>query len=377
MLASYLAGLWRIALVVFDYRAWWRWLSGQPQIDVAIITNIRDEAEGQVFWGNRWPKSGHSNGARIYLNGVAGQVRGIAVTAEELMTKEGRQRAKSIFIDAVIWAQKRGAKVILLAASTKRLFGRDGAELKQRFPDLLFTIGDNGTATLLCQDVDHALTKAGLNNSNARILVLGCYGILGEAVTAHLTTRQFDVVGFGANKKALADMAAHYPMTIASAMENVGQVDVVIACTHNADTRLNRDSIEFLRKNQRKLLVIDVAEPANLDEATYQQCQAWVIRQDAGNAHSPLLSYVLGGISSRMLNLSPHVVFGCFAESLTLYHAIYREHNHVLLNQDWFQVNPANRAFIEDAFASVSVQCPERCCFNKPVTSFKLEHLPC
>jgi predicted amino acid dehydrogenase len=375
MLATYLAGLWRIALVMFDYRGWYRWLSGQPPIDVAIITNIRDEAEGQVFWGDNWPTSGHSNGARIYLNGVAGQVRGIAVTAEELMTKEGRQRAKSIFIDAVIWAQKRGAKVILLAASTKRLFGRDGHELKQRFPDLLFTIGDNGTATLLCQDVDNALAKSGLNNSNARVLVLGCYGILGEAVTAHLTQRQFDVVGFGANKKALADMAAHYPIAIADTMDAVGPVDVVIACTHNADTRLTRASINALRQHNRKLLVVDVAEPANLDEATYQQCQTWVIRQDAGNAHSPLLSYVLGGISSRMLNLSPQVVFGCFAEALTLYHSIYREHNHVLLNQDWFQVNPANRAFIDNAFASVAIQCPDRCCFNKPVAAFTLETL--
>lgn len=372
MWASWIAELWRIALVAFDYRGWWRWLSGQPQIDVAIITNIRDEAEGQVFWGNRWPKSGHSNGARIYLDGVAGQVRGIAVTAEELMTKEGRQRAKSIFIDAVIWAQQRGAKVILLAASTKRLFGRDGAELKQRFPDLLFTIGDNGTATLLCQDIDDALAKAGLNHSNARVLVLGCYGILGEAVTAHLCKRQFAVVGLGANKKALADMAAHYPLTIAHDMAQVGKVDVVVACTHNANTRLDPGSIGLLRKNRRKLLVVDVAEPANLDEATYQQCRAWVIRQDAGNAYSPLLSYVLGGISSRMLNLSPQVVFGCFAESLTLYHAIYREHNHVLLNQDWFQVNPVNRALIADAFASVAIRCPERRCFNKPIASFKL-----
>lgn len=374
MLASWLATLWRIAMVLCDYRAWYRWLSGQARIDVAIITNIRDEAEGKVFWGDKLPKSGHSNGARIYLNGVSGQVRGICITAEELMTKSGRVRAKKYFIDAVRWAQKRGAKVVLLAASTKRLFGRDGHELKQLFPDILFTIGDNGTATLLCKDIDYALANTRLNHGNPRILVLGPYGILGTAVTEHLLARQFDVTGFGANQKALAQMAKEYAITVASDINDIGKVDVVIACTHNANARLNSDSIERLRKHNRKLLVIDVAEPANLDEPTYQLCRDRVIRQDAGNAYSPLLHYVLGGISSGMLNLLPNVAFGCFAESLTLYHSIYHEHNHVLLNQDWFQVNSSNRALIADAFDSVSIACPKPTCFNKPVDSFKLDY---
>ncbi len=374
MLASWLATLWRIAMALCDYRAWCRRLSGQARIDVAIITNIRDEAEGKVFWGDKLPKSGHSNGARIYLNGVSGQVRGICITAEELMTKSGRVRAKKYFIDAVRWAQKRGAKVVLLAASTKRLFGRDGHELKQLFPDILFTIGDNGTATLLCKDIDHALANTRLNKGNPRILVLGPYGILGTAVTEHLLARQFEVTGFGANQKALAQMAEEYAITVASDINDIGKVDVVIACTHNANARLNSDSIERLRKHNRKLLVIDVAEPANLDEPTYQLCRDRVIRQDAGNAYSPLLHYVLGGISSGMLNLLPNVAFGCFAESLTLYHSIYHEHNHVLLNQDWFQVNSSNRALIADAFDSVSIACPKPTCFNKPVDSFKLDY---
>ncbi|TRW89754.1 hypothetical protein [Candidatus Methylobacter oryzae] len=374
MVASWLATLWRIAMVLCDYRGWYRWLSGRPRIDVAIITNIRDEAEGNVFWGNKRPKSGHSNGARIYLNGVSGQVRGICITAEELMTKSGRVRAKKHFIDAVHWAQKRGAKVVLLAASTKRLFGRDGHELKQLFPDLLFTIGDNGTAALLCEDIDRALANTRLSLGNPRILVLGPYGILGTAVTEHLLAKQFELVGFGANQKALAQMAENYKMTIATDIDDIGKVDVAITCTHNANARLNSDSIERLRKHNRKLLVIDVAEPANLDEQSYRLCRDRVIRQDAGNAYSPFLSYVLGGISSGMLNLLPNVAFGCFAESLALYHAIYHEHNHVLLNQDWFQVNPANRALIADAFASVSITSPKPVCFNKAVSSFTLEY---
>jgi len=203
---------------------------------------------------------------------------------------------------------------------------------------------------------------------------MSAYGILGTVVTEHLLARRFDVTGFGENQKALAEMMEHYAIDVATHINDIGKVDVVIACTHNVNTRLNSEHVERLRKRNRKLLVIDVAEPANLDEQTYQLCRNRVIRQDAGNVYSPLLRYVLGGISSNMLNLLPNVVFGCFAESLALYHAIYHEHNHVLLNQDWFQVNSANRALIADAFESVSITCPNRTCFNKPVQSFKLEH---
>jgi predicted amino acid dehydrogenase len=186
-------------LAILDWRSHWRFWTGRATVDVVIITNVRDEQERHLFWGKLSPREGHSNGARIYLNGVAGRVRGIYVTAEELLTKSGRQMAKQQFINAVKWADKRGAKVVLLAASTKRLFGRDGAELKAMFPHLLFTIGDNGTALLLCQDIAAALHKAKLSKQS-RVLVIGPYGILGTEVTKFLLAEGYEVVGFGTNR---------------------------------------------------------------------------------------------------------------------------------------------------------------------------------
>ncbi|MFZ2727073.1 MAG: hypothetical protein WAX77_12530 [Methylococcaceae bacterium] len=302
MWASFLATLWRVAMLIADYRSIYRWLSGQPPIDVAIITNVRDETERYLFWGNSIPKLKHSNGAKLYLNGVCAQVRGIYITSEEMLTKEGRYRAKQYFINAVYWSQRRGAKVVLLAASTKRLFGRHGEELKQLFPDIVFTIGDNGTASLLCQDVDEALAKANLQHKHTKVLVIGAYGILGTAITEHLLLNQVHVLAYGANKSALYQMTANYGIKATTNIHAIGKVDAVITCTHSTQAHLNREAIELLRKHNRKLLVIDVAEPANLDEISYKQCLPYVIRQDAGNAYSPLLHYVLGGISSNMLN---------------------------------------------------------------------------
>lgn len=372
MFAAILVSLWRASLAILDWRSHWRFLTGRATLDVVIITNVRDEQERHLFWGNLSPREGHSSGARIYMNGVAGRVRGIYVTAEELLTKSGRQMAKQQFINAVKWADKRGAKVVLLAASTKRLFGRDGAELKAMFPHMLFTIGDNGTALLLCQDIAGALQKAKLSKQS-RVLVIGPYGILGTEVTKFLLAEGYEVLGFGTNPTLLNEFSSNFPIELHSDIAHIGKVDAVFACTHSPSAKLTVDAIEHLRHANKKLLVVDVAEPANLDAATYARCEHVVVRQDAGNAWSPNLRFVLGKISSDMLNLAPNSVFGCFAESLTLYRAIFHEHQHALLNQNWFQVNRLNMAVLAYNFESNKIQAAPAFCFGQLVENFDLE----
>jgi predicted amino acid dehydrogenase len=373
MFAAIRAALWRALCHLADWRGHWRHLTGRPAIDVAIITNVRDESERRLFWGAWRPRCGHASGARIYLNGVAGRVRGLDVTAEELMTKEGRQRGRALFLDAVRWSYARGARVVLLAASTKRLFGRDGAALKEAFPDVLFTIGDNGTALLLCQDVQRALDNAGIGRGG-RVLVIGPYGILGTEVTCYLQAQGYRVAGFGATRALLAEFGRRFPgIALYRDVHNVGEVDAVVACTHSADAKLDVQAISKLRRTGRKLLVVDVAEPANLDAATYADCRRVVVRQDAGNASSPMLHYVLGTLSSGMLKLAHRTVFGCFAEALTLHHAIYREQQYQRLNQDWFNVNSVNMAALGQAFQSVGVSVAAPHCFGRAVTGFDLQ----
>jgi predicted amino acid dehydrogenase len=373
MWAAFLANGWRLLCALMDWRAALRWLMGRPIVDVVIITNVRDEAERYRFWGCCLPKEGHSNGARIYINDVAGRVRGICTTAEEMLTKQGRQLAKTQFISAVQWADRQGAKVVLLAASTKRLFGRDGTVLKGMFPHITFTIGDNGTAQMLCSDIENAFTQSQINAAKAKVLVIGPYGILGSVVTQYLVDKQFHVQGFGTNIHALQELQERFPIELFSNPNQLSKVDAVVACTHSPDAKLTEQLIHQLRKHNKKLLVVDVAEPANLDAAVYTLVKSHVVRQDAGNAFSKKLHYVLGGISSGMLYLPSHVVFGCFAESLALYHGIYKEHNHHLLNQDWFLVNKTNMALIKDEFLSLAIDTPEPCCFGNSITEFNLD----
>lgn len=362
-----LADLWRLMVALCDVRALARFLTGRPPVDVVFITNLRDEAERQRFFGRRVPRLGHANGPRLYLNGVAGRVRGIFVTAEEMLTRDGRRLAKAQFIAATEWAERHGARVILLAASTKRLFGRDGAELKARFPHLLFTIGDNGTANMLLADVFRALQTHAIAPGRGRVLVIGPYGILGSAILQPLRDAGYEVVGYGGNASALAEVQAKHGIAVHTRIADIGQVDAVVACTHSQSAKLQAEDVASLSRPGQRLVVVDVAEPANLDIEQYARCRTRVIRQDAGNAYSAQLHYVLGGLSWRLLMLSRGVVFGCFGEALALHYNIHTLGVSWLAGRDWFQVTTANRQCIDSAFEHIGLGLPAPRCFGQPV----------
>jgi len=315
-----LAASWRAAVAILDWRTHLRRLTGKPVVDVVFITNMRDGTDRRRYLGSWRPEMGHFNGPRYWLNGkVVGRTRALDIVTEDLASSDGRRKAKEFFISATQWAEKNGAKVILLAAGTKRLFGEDGARLKKMFPNLTFTIGDNGTMFLLREETFRALEEAKLNPAFCRIGVLGPYGFLGEMIVDALVKKGYvNVIGVGPNSSGLRKVHDKHGIEVCQGFSGMKQVDAVIACTHSETVRLDAETIDLIRHPEKKLLVIDVAEPSNLKHSEFLKCKDVVIRQDAGNAHNLKLKYVLGAISYRMFRLSRGVAFGCFAEAMSL-----------------------------------------------------------
>lgn len=313
-----LAAAWRFSVAVADWRTILRRITGQPIVDAVFVTNMRDKTDRQRYLGLWRPKYGHFNGPRYWVNRVVGRTRALDIVTDDLATNEGRRRAKEYFIRATQWAKDNGAKVILLAAGTKRLFGDDGTQLKKLFPDLIFTIGDNGTMLLLRAEVLRALKEARLVAGHCRIGVLGPYGFLGEMMTQVLKKQGHDIIGAGPNVSALKRVSEKYGIETCDTFVKMGKVDAVVACTHSKKIRLSAENIEFIRRPDRKLLVVDVAEPSNLKHHEYLRCRDKIVRQDAGNAYNPKLKYVLGAISYKMFRLTQGVTFGCFAEALSI-----------------------------------------------------------
>ena len=368
-----LARIWRFFVAIFDWRTMARKITGQPVVDAVFVTNMRDAVDRKRYLGGWHPSEGHFNGPRYWLNGfIGGRTRALDVVTEDLMTSSGRRKAREQFVAATRWAQKNGAKVILLAAATKRLFENSrAAELIKEFPDLVFTIGDNGTMLLLRQETLRALEMAGFKPGFCRIAVLGPYGFLGEMMTRALCVVGYDVIGAGPNSGGLARVAKEFGITTCKTFSEMGRVDAVVTCTHSKHIRLTAENIKLIRREGKKLLVIDVAEPSNLRYEEYQKCEGVVIRQDAGNAYAPGLKYVLGAISYRMFRLTKGVTFGCFAEALSIATALKRGEDAKVV--DWLTVSDRNMELVAEMFARDGFRIPSPRCFGKSVRSFDLE----
>jgi len=154
-----MAAIWRAAVAICDWRTHLRKIKRQPIVDVVFIANMRSDKDRRRNIGKWRPRDGHFNGMRYWFNGIGCRIRVLDVTPEDLIINNGRKKGKESFLKATVWAQEHGAKVVLLAAGTKRFFG-DGTNLKKMFPNLVFTIGDNGTFLLLQEETLRALKSA-------------------------------------------------------------------------------------------------------------------------------------------------------------------------------------------------------------------------
>jgi len=334
---------------------------------------MRDKVDRQRYLGNCHPQEGHFNGPRYWLNGsIAGRTRALDVTTDEMAKVSGRRKAREQFYAATRWAKANGAKVILLAAATKRLFeGPELENLKKEFPEMIFTIGDNGTVSLLLGETLRALDSAGLKPGYSRLAILGPYGFLGETMTRVLGSKGYEIVGAGPNPGGLEMVKEKYNIPVFQALSEIGKVDAVVACTHSDKVSLTAETVELLRRGDKKLLVIDVAEPSNLRRKEYRKCETVVIRQDAGNAHARGLKYVLGAISYRMFRLTRGVAFGCFAEAMSIGSALKRGEK-IVSKVDWLTVNEGKMEVVQEMFTKDGFRIPSPRCFGTAVRLFDL-----
>jgi hypothetical protein len=347
-----------------------RELAGNPIVDAVFISNMRDATDRRRYCGKWHPRDGHFNGPRYWLNGTAGRTRAIDSTTKEFETESRRKRAQEQFISATKWAEDNGAKVVLLAAGAKRLFGEDGTELKERFPDMLFSIGDIGTMLVLKNEILRAAELSHLDPNNSRIGVLGPYGFLWETSVKTLSGLGYKLIGAGPNVSGLKRVADTHIIETCQHFEDMGKVDMVVACTHSEKIRLTPAAVDLIRHKNKKLLVIDVSEPSNLRYREYQNCKNSVIRQDAGNAYAPNLKYVLGPISYKMFRLTDGVTLGCFAEALSL--AAVLKRGEAIHEFDWFEVNEKQMDVVANLFKHDGFTLPTPRCFGAPERSFDL-----
>lgn len=343
-------------------------------LDVAMISNYRDEVDVRKFgfasidktpdvlswiryvWEDRYK-------ARLFMIGsITEQIGGDSATPMSI------SRAAQQFEKAVEQAVSLGAKVILYAAATKRLPMWD--ILKERHPDVVFTLGDNFTGLLLGRRITDGFSRFNIVPKTSRVLIIAPYGLLGSCALHFTIYAGATVVGMGnpKRKSLLEGLKKKYDIETCTSFEDVGKVDMVIACNSAPRSQLTPERVALIRKPGRKLLVIDPNEPQNMSPELLANSSGNVIRLDSGNGISRQLKHVLEPVSYKLLRLDRGVTWGCFCEAFIL------ADNPHLHNINWLEVTPENISIMQSYLGSGKGQfdLPSPTCFNQPLLDFNL-----
>lgn len=367
---TFFVDAFRFMVDISDTEVFFRRRSGRTPFEVLFLSNYRDERDVQAF-GHKGVSvlPTYMEWIRMSFGQSHGQLRMIGSTANDLLHSAGIRKGQEQFLEAVRSPLSEGSRVVLFGATTKRLFGRDAARLRELYPSVVFSIGDNFTLMILQEEVLRMIRLTSL--SRPRVLVIGPSGHLGGGILAFLIKRGFQVVGLGTDAKRARLVSERHSVRIFSSYEEVGHdgaVDLVVACNHAEPVRLRPDRMECIRRTGRKLVVIDVCEPYNLDQDMFRSYADRVIRVDA-NAYSPDLRYVLGSVASGLLRLDHRSLWGCFLEALLISEAL-RHGDREIADADWMVISSKNQDLLRRVMKQYDLQAglpPEPFNFGKPV----------
>ncbi len=310
------------------------------------------------------------------------------IEPNDCISKNGIIQARKQFLAALKYAvEELDVKIVLLAASTKRLFGKNGEEkvneegkldangfsLSELYPNVLFTNGDNGTSVILNMEIDSVLEKASIATSNDEEFTENCkitscsgavvvngLGLLGLDSLEYLIEKKLNenqIIVISNYTKDLKQLVGNRNIPIFphikeikknGQLECLNQIRAIINCTHNPTNLIDYNTIKHIQNGQ-PLYVIDVAVPYGFPEEEYLKCDN-VFRQDGGNA------YIEEGLefffNPEICGLTEKVFYGCFAEAMSL--SIFmkeKPENREYLNQfDYFNVNKTTKQFVKNLF---------------------------
>ena len=323
-----------------------------------LSTNHRDLLRER----NGYLSDGVLNPFEFSYNNIHGIVPIIDIIPEELFSSSGMRKAKEYFINAVENSIERGVKVILLAASTKRLFG-NGSELKTMFPNIVFTIGDNGTALAFIKQIDYVIKNRSVDSP---VIVVGT-GFLGETAIGFLKANGFKkvIIISRQNKKIYPNYSIHETLDNYINSTDFEGASLLLGCAHN-------HNIQFYQLKQlirEQLIIIDVAVPKAVPFSITSLLDKNVSRFDGGDFE----------IKNLKLHFQPQLAglnfegefYGCFTEALLLALSNYKGDN------DFFHITENNMKLIQtlanDCYPDFGISMKN---FGQPVSGFK-ELLEC
>jgi hypothetical protein len=278
----------------------------------------------------------------------------VPIPANRNSIRNGKEQLKAVIRHVV----SDGFDIVALTASTKRLLS--ATELREFFPGIVFTLGDNLTALALWKQVLRVMDASSL--FFPRILVVGPSGFLGGAMIERLLSSGHDVFGLGSDEKRAETISRKYGIRVHTSIEEVECADMIVACNHGVP--ITGDFLERLYVS-KKIPVVDVCEPPAFSRNSTRECRDIAVRVDA-DVYSDHFEFVLAEIAEQNMSLGRRMLYPCFAE------AIHLAMEPALRSRDWLSVNLDRQNDLEETCFSIGrFRMPEKllsfgeevCCF--------------
>lgn len=284
------------------------------------------------------PQDGFFKPLEFKYQGVPGGIIPLDIQPQDILTVAGSKKARMALLKAVDYLAQKGAKVICLAASTKRLAGKDGELIKNKYPDIIFTIGDNATNLsfeLLLRWVAIEL------NRTISVFCLGG-GFLGEQAVEILLEEGFK------NITVLSEYISGFSgkINLIRSLKEISHNDYqfMISCTH----KYNIQSIGFLTPNSK---TIEVAVPPGINPQLFLN---GMTRYDSGDYYLDHIEY---DFSPHILSLpNKNLWYGCFTEAVLL--SLAHDRGVSLVEYDLFKINSENKKFISTLLKEQNIKVP-------------------
>lgn len=329
-------------------------------IDIGIIANgisLENRAELKEELGE--PNNGFFNPLNFSYKYLSGAVIPLDILPHEIMTLEGTKRARKALLGAVESLVDSGAKVVCLAAATKRLAGKRGQLLKDLYPDVVFTIGDNTTTLSLTRLIYHSLQELKFKKEKDFVFCLGS-GFLGNSSVEFLLKNDYR------NVIVLSEFQQNFPpeVKVIKSLEELNKpIKLMLSCTHKYELPLG--SLDFLEKES---WIIDVAVPSGVGKELFNSLkkEKGVTRFDGGDFYLEDIKY---DFSPHILNFPmKEVWYGCFTETVIL--AILIKQGVKLKGFDFFQINENNQKLLKTFLKEEKMKIPLINFYEKEVKNF-------
>lgn len=235
---------------------------------------------------------------------------------EMLATRRIKAATRKI-VNAMAHAQKQGINITALGGFSSIIFENFNLNQIQQVRNVTleferFTTGNTHTAYIICQQVEQAAPKFGIDLAKATIAVCGATGDIGSAVCRWLNARADvgELLLIARNQERLHDLQAELGRgKIMDLHEALPQADIIVwVASMPKGVEIDPETLK------KPCLLIDGGYPKNL--ATKIQCPEIHILNGGIVEHSLDIDWKIMNIVN--MDVPARQLFACFAESMLL-----------------------------------------------------------